>query len=237
MAIDEETLREYLDDPQVRHAWNIPKANRYAKVFAVVHIVALVAMVAALIAYFALADRALVANRPSGLVIVAVLAFAVSIMRFPQLRAEIRDLAAFKRELARNLNGQDAHDVDAQQRVEEGYLWPSRHYSVVAKMAGVTAFIVLIINTYQIAGLDLFRTVVFDLAIVAYLAGSLWNNFAFKAELLEAELEVRMRASLEYRERDPEGFQRQYDEPDGYSDDDIDYSAAPRDPRDGQGGN
>lgn len=32
MAIDEETLREHLDDPQVRHAWNIPKANRYAKV-------------------------------------------------------------------------------------------------------------------------------------------------------------------------------------------------------------
>lgn len=235
MAIDEETLREHLDDPQVRRAWNIPAANRYAKICAVVHIVALVAMVAGLIAYFALADRAFVANRPSGLVIVVVLAFAVSVMRFPQLKAEIRDLADFKRGLAKVLNGQDAHDVEAQERYEAGYLWPSRHFSVVAKMAGVTAFIVLIINTYQVANLDLFRTIVFDLAIVSYLAGALWNNFAFKAELLEAELEVRMRASLEYRERDPEGFDAQYNEPDGYTDEDIDYSAAPRDPRGGRG--
>lgn len=227
MAIDEETLREHLDDPQVRRAWNIPAANRYAKICAVVHIVALVAMVAGLIAYFALADRAFVANRPSGLVIVVLLAFAVSVMRFPQLKAEIRDLAEFKRGLAKVLNGQDAHDVEAQLDYEAGYLWPSRHYSVVAKMAGVTAFIVLIINTYQIANLDLFRTIVFDLAIVSYLSGAMWNNFAFKAELLEAELEVRMRASLEYRERDPEGFDAQYNEPDGYTDDDIDYSAAP----------
>lgn len=234
MAIDEETLREHLDDPQVRRAWNIPKAHRYAKICAVAHIVALVAMAAALIAYFVLADPAFKANRPSGLITVVLLAFAVSIMRFPQLKAEIRDLEGFKRELARNLNGQDAHDVEAQVAVEAGYRWPSRHYRVIAAMAGVTAFIVLTINTYQINNLDLFRTIVFDLAIVAYLAGALWNNFAFKAELLEAELEVRMRASLEYRQRDPEGFDRQYDEPDGYSDDDIDYSDAPRDQRRGR---
>ena len=94
-------------------------------------------------------------------------------------------------------------------------------------MAGFTAFAVLTINTYQLGVMDLFRTIVFDLGIVAFLAGSLWNNFSFKAALLEVELEERMRASLEFRERYPEECAAQYHDNDGYTDADIDYSEAP----------
>ena len=231
MAVDEETLRENLDNPEVRYAWRIPQASSYARIAAVVHIVALVAMTAALIAYFVTGSQQMVGNRISGLVIVVLMVYAISILRAFQIKAELSDLKDFGQELRRNFDGRDEHDVAAQIAVEETYLWPSRHYSVVAKMAGFTAFAVLVINTYQLGTMDILRTVVFDLGILAYLAGSLWNNFTFKAALLEEELEQRMRASLEFKERCPEEYAAQYRddsaEDDGYTDDDIDYSDAP----------
>lgn len=227
MAVDEETLRENLDNPEVRSAWRIPQANSYARITAVIHIIALVAMTVALAAYFITGSREMVYNRLSGLIIVVLMVYAISIMRIFQLKAEIADLADFKSLLARRFDGRDEHDVAAQIAAEESYVWPSRHYSVIAKMAGFTAFAVLVINTYQLGTMDMFRTIVFDLGIVAFLAGSLWNNFSFKAALLEAELEERMRASLEFRERCPEEYAAQYHDNDGYTDADIDYSDAP----------
>lgn len=228
MAVDEETLRENLDNPEVRAAWRIPQANSYARIAAVIHIIALVAMTAALAAYFITGSSEMVYNRLSGLLIVVIMVYAISIMRIFQIKAEISDLDGFRRELARRFDGRDEHDVAAQVAVEESYVWPSRHYSVIAKMAGFTAFAVLIINTYQLQTMDMFRTIVFDLGIVSFLAGSLWNNFSFKAALLEAELEERMKASLEFRERYPEEYAAQYHDNDGYTDADIDYSAAPK---------
>lgn len=227
MAVDEETLRENLDNPEVRSAWRIPQANSYARVAAAIHILALVAMTVALGAYFITGSNEMVYNRLSGLIIVVVMVYAISIMRIFQLKAEIADLKDFRRVLASKLDGRDEHDVAAQLAVEESYIWPSRHYSVVAKMAGFTAFAVLTINTYQLGVMDLFRTVVFDMGIMAFLAGSLWNNFSFKAALLEVELEERMRASLEFRERYPEEYAAQYRDNDNYTDADIDYSDAP----------
>lgn len=228
MAVDEETLRENLDNPEVRAAWRIPQANSYARIAAVIHIFALVAMTAALAAYFITGSNEMVYNRLSGLIIVVLMVYAISVMRIFQIKAEVSDLDGFRRELARRFDGRDEHDVAAQVAVEESYVWPSRHYSVIAKMAGFTAFAVLIINTYQLQTMDMFRTIVFDLGIVSFLAGSLWNNFSFKAALLEAELEERMKASLEFRERYPEEYAAQYHDNDGYTDADIDYSAAPK---------
>lgn len=227
MAVDEETLRENLDNPEVRAAWRIPQANSYARIAAVVHILALVAMTVALAAYFITGSHEMVYNRFSGLLIVVLMVYAISVMRIFQLKAEVADLDDFRAVLARALDGRDEHDLAAQLAVEESYVWPSRHYSVIAKMAGFTAFAVLIINTYQLGVMDLFRTIVFDLGILAFLAGSLWNNFSFKAALLEVELEERMRASLEFRERYPEEYAAQYHDNDGYTDADIDYSEAP----------
>ena len=226
MAVDEETLRENLDNPEVRSAWRIPQANSYARIAAVIHILALVGMTGALAAYFITGSSEMVYNRLSGLLIVVVMVYAISIMRVFQLKAEVADLDGFRRELARHFDGRDEHDVAAQVAVEESYVWSSRRYSVIAKMAGFTAFAVVIINTYQLQTMDMFRTIVFDLGIVAFLAGSLWNNFSFKAALLEVELEERMRASLEFRERYPEEYAAQYHDNDGYTDADIDYSAA-----------
>ncbi len=231
MAVDDQTLQENLDNPEVRNAWRIPQATSYARAAAIVHVLALIAMTVALAAYFIFGNPELVYNRFSGVIIVVILVYAVSIMRIFQIKAELADLDGFKQELRRSFDGRDEHDVAAQVTVEQTYLWPSRHFSVVAKMAGFTAFAVLIINTYQLGIMDLMRTVVFDLGILAYLAGSLWNNFTFKAALLAAELEERMRASLEFRERFPEEYAAQYRDDDGYTDDDIDYSAAPKDPK------
>ncbi len=229
MAVDEETLRENIENPEARYAWRIPQARTYAGVAAVVHILALVAMTAVLIAYFVTGSTEMLGNRISGLIIVVLMVYAISVMRVFQIRAEISDLEGFANELKRSFDGRDEHDLAAQVAVEETYLWPSRHFSVVAKMAGFTAFAVVIINTYQLGSVDILRTVVFDLGILAYLAGSLWNNFTFKAALLETELKERMRASLEFRERCPEEYAAQYHEDDGYTDDDIDYSAVPKD--------
>ena len=67
MAVDEETLRENLDNPEVRAAWRIPQANSYARIAAVVHILALVAMTVALAAYFITGSHEMVYNRFSGL--------------------------------------------------------------------------------------------------------------------------------------------------------------------------
>lgn len=227
MAVDEERLREHLDDREVRTIWGIPMAARWARFAGAAHFVALAAMCIALIAYLIVGDQELVNNRLSGLIIVVLLVFAVSILRFFQIRKEKEDLADFKKALARSFTGEDQHDIEAQLSVEASYVWPSRHLSVLTRMAGVTAFIILIINTYQIGNLDLFRTIVFDLGIVTYLAGSLWNNFSFKEALLEAELEERLRASLQYRDAHPELFEQ---EEDGWTDKDIDFSGSVEEP-------
>lgn len=206
MAIDEEKLQENLSHPAVLDAWGVTKTERYAKVFGALHLIALAAMTIALIIYFTASPAEAVQNRTSGLVIVVVLIYAISAVRFLQIKAEKADIPDFKAKLAQELNGQDEHDVAAQDALEESYRWPSRHYMLISRMAFITAFIVLMINTYQLGRLDFMRTVVFDLSILTYLLGSLWNNYTFKNCLLVAELEERLRAVMEYRNAHPEKF-------------------------------
>ena len=114
MAVDEETLRENLDNPEVRAAWRIPQANSYARIAAVVHILALVAMTVALAAYFITGSHEMVYNRFSGLLIVVLMVYAISVMRIFQLKAEVADLDDFRAVLARSLDGRDEHDLAAQ---------------------------------------------------------------------------------------------------------------------------
>ena len=230
MGVAEETVQEHLEDPTVLEAWGVKAARKYTRWTAIIHFILLAALAIAFACYFLFADAALRANRISGLIIVVLLVYAVSGMRFFQLKAERQDLPAFIAELSRKLNGEDAHDMAAQEEVEMSYLWPSRHYSIIGRMAGFTALAVLCINSYQLGQLDILRTVVFDIAIATYLVGSLWNNCAFKAELLYAELEARLRASLKFRDEEPEAYAAQYAsevDDDGYSDDEVDFSQDP----------
>lgn len=214
MAIDEEKLQENLSHPAVLEAWGITKTERYAKVFGALHLVALVAMTAALIAYFVISPAEVAQNRTSGLIIVVVLIYAISAVRFLQIKAEKADIPDFKARLAEEFNGQDGHDIAAQDALEGSYRWPSRHYMLISRMAFITAFIVLMINTYQLGRLDFMRTVVFDLSILTYLLGSLWNNYTFKSCLLAVELEERLKAVMEYRDTHPEEFSD--DDPDSF---------------------
>lgn len=215
MAIDEERLQENLSHPVVLETWGITKTERYAKIFGALHLVALVAMTVTLIAYFVTSPADMIQNRTSGLVIVVVLIYAISVVRFTQISAEKKDIPDFKAALARELTGQDEHDVAAQDALESSYHWPSRHYMIITRMAFITAFVVLMINTYQLGRLDFMRTVVFDLSILTYLLGSLWNNYTFKNLLLRAELEERLRAAMEYRDAHPEEFEED-NEADGF---------------------
>ena len=50
---------------------------------------------------------------------------------------------------------------------------------------------------------EIFRLDLSDGAILVYLTGAFWNNFAFKAELLELELVERTRATLQYQKAHP----------------------------------
>lgn len=222
MDANQERLEENLRNPVVLLEWDITSARRYARIFKVVHLVAIVAMTVAMILYLMFGGHYLVTTRVSGFVAVLALAYVTSILRFFQIKAELADIPKFTEIFAKNLNGQDEHDMGVQEALEQQFVWPCRHYQIIERMAGLTMLVVLCINTAQLGHLDLWRTVCFDLAILTFLMGSLWNNFTFRAAFLYAELEERLKASLAYRDAHPEEFEEEPE--DEYSDDEIDFS-------------
>ena len=207
MSTENERLEENLHNPVVLNEWGITAARKYARVFKIVHLLAIVLMTVAFILYLTCAGHTYVNTRISGFVIVVVLAYAASILRFFQIKTELADIPRFKEVMAKNLNGQDEHDMAVQEALEAEFIWPSRHYQVIARMAGITMLSVLCINTAQLGHVDIFRTVCFDLSIITFLMGSLWNNFTLKDALLTGELEERLKASLAYRDAHPEEFE------------------------------
>ena len=201
---DEKQVRELLASAEARDQWGITTAHRYARVCFIFHMTALIAMVGTAIYYLLAGDSSLNTQRTSGLFIVLALVFAVSVLRIFQLRAEICELPDFKHALARKLTGEDEHDTQAQAELEKSYVWRCKPYQIVARMAGITALVLILINTNQLQVLDSMRTIVFDFCILTFLAGASWNNFAFKEMLLTAELEERARASARWRREHPQ---------------------------------
>lgn len=222
MGTNQERLEENLHNPVVLQEWGITGAKRYARIFKAVHLVAIIAMTVVFVLYLIFGGHYLVSTRTSGLAAVIALAYATSILRFFQIKAELADVPKFAEVLAKNLNGQDEHDMAVQEALEHEFVWPSRHYQIIERMAGLTMLVVLCINTAQLGHLDLWRTVCFDLAILTFLMGSLWNNFTLKAKLLYAELEERLKAALAYRDAHPEEFEETPE--DDYPDDMVDFS-------------
>lgn len=88
-------------------------------------------------------------------------------------------------------------------QAEADYRWESIRYQRIARMIGLAALIIIAINTYQVGTNDFARVLLFDGAILIYLTGAFWCNFAFKAELLEVELEERSRATIKWQTEHP----------------------------------
>ena len=132
-----------------------------------------------------------------------VLAYAVSGLRHFQLRAERTELPKYRKALARELTGNPETDSEAQARVERNFKWESMRYRYIARMLGIAGLVIIMINTYQGATYDFARILIFDGAILIYLTGSLWNNYALKADILEVTLEERCRATIRWQTEHP----------------------------------
>lgn len=208
-APTDEQVKAYIDSvPGLREEWGIPKSKRMGTIALVLMNLFLVAITIGAIVYFAFASSGAAHQGVSGLVIVLVLAYAVSAVRLFQLRAERAELPAFRKMLASRLTGNPETDVEAQTRVETEFRWESLRYRTVARMIGIAALIILTINTYQIGIVDYGRVLLFDGAILVYLTGAFWNNYAFKADLLEVELEERSRATIGWQTEHPNAEQQ-----------------------------
>ena len=200
----DEQVKSYIDSvPGLRDEWGIPKAKRLGTIAFGLMNLFLVAIVVGAVAYLVRVDASISFKHLDGLVIVLVLAFVVSGIRIFQLRAERAELPGFRKMLAQHLTGNPQTDPEAQTRVEAEYRWESIRYQRIARMIGLAGLIIIAINTYQVGTNDFGRVLLFDAAILVYLTGAFWNNFAFKADLLEVELEERSRATIKWQTEHP----------------------------------
>lgn len=193
--------------PGLRKEWGIPGARRTATLCLFVMSLCLVAIVIGALYMFMFDANELSFNELTGIIIVLVLTYIVCGLRFFQLRFERKDLAGYRKALADKLVGNPTTDGDTQVRVSASYAWKKDHYRTVARMLGIAGLIIITLNTYQSGELVFSRMLLFDGAIVAFLAGTFWNNFAFKAELLEVELMERCRATMKWQTEHPDEVQ------------------------------
>ena len=213
-------VRQYLNQhPEVVETWGIPSAKRLARMTFILLNTLLIVLIVGVFAYFSMASFETVNNQPSGLIIVIILAYIVSAVRIFQLRAERRDLVRFRPFLQQRLTGNPETDVEAQMQAEEDFDWTSNKFTYICRMIGIAGLVILGINTYQVGVQDIGRTLLFDGAILVYLIGAVWNNFAFKAELLELELVERTSKTLQYQKAHPRAVAL----PDANDDEDEDW--------------
>ena len=209
-----EQVKSYIDSvPGLRDEWGIPKAKRLSTFTFGLMSLLLIAVVVGAVAYIMRVDTSISFKHLDGLVIVLVLAYVVSGIRLFQLRAERAELPGFRKMLAQNLTGDPQTDPEVQTRVEAEYKWESIRYQRIARMIGLAALIIIAINTYQVGTNDFARVLLFDGAILIYLTGAFWCNFAFKADLLEVELEERSRATIRWQTEHPGEAQELAEEP------------------------
>lgn len=213
-------VQQYLNDhPEVVTTWGIPNAKRLARIAFVLLNTLLIVLIVGVFVYFSMTSYEMVTNKVSGLIIVIVLAYVVSAIRIFQLRAERKDLVRFQPFLQKRLTGNPETDVEAQMKAEEDFDWASNKFTYICRMIGIAGLVILGINTYQVGVQDFGRTLLFDGAILVYLVGAFWNNFAFKAELLKLELVERTRATLQYQKTHPRAVAL----PDTQEDDEEDW--------------
>ncbi len=197
-------VRQYLDQhPEIAATWGIPNAKSLARITFILLNTLLIVLIVGVFVYFSTASFEMVNNQTSGLIIVIILAYVVSAVRIFQLRAERRDLVEFRPFLRQRLTGNPETDAEAQMQAEEDFDWTSNKFTYVCRMIGIAGLVILGINTYQVGVQDIGRTLLFDGAILVYLIGAAWNNFAFKAELLELELVERTDKTLQYQKAHP----------------------------------
>lgn len=199
---DEEVLQYIESIPNLRTEWGITGSKKMATITFVLLNILLVVVIIGTIVYFML-DGQQASHNVSGLLIVLVLAYAVSGLRHFQLRAERAELPKYRKSLARELTGNPETDSEVQARVERNFKWESMRYRYIARMLGIAGLVIIMINTYQGATYDFARILIFDGAILIYLTGSLWNNYALKADILEVTLEERCRATIRWQTEHP----------------------------------
>lgn len=185
--------------PGLRKEWGIPGARRIARLCSAIMIICLIAIVAGAILIMMFDESRLSMNELTGIAIVLVLTYIACGLRIFQLRFERAELVRYRKALAEKLIGNPATDADTQVRISASFAWKKDHYRTVTRMIGIAGFIIITLNTYQSGELVFSRMLLFDGAIIAFLAGAFWNNFAFKAEALEVELEERSRATMKWQ--------------------------------------
>lgn len=204
----DQQVEAYIESvPGLRREWGIPGAKRIATITFIIMVLCLLAIAGGTAAYLMFSSVKLTFTDLSGIIIVLVLAYVACGLRIFQLRAERAELPAYREALASKLTGNPETDVDAQAKVDVSFKWKSLHYRTIARMIGIAGLAVIALNTYQ-AGMqtgmmDYARTLLFDGAIVAFLTGAFWNNFAFKANLLEVALQERSRATIKWQTEHP----------------------------------
>lgn len=217
----DEQVEKYIDSvPGLRQEWGIPKAQRMAKVCFAIMNVCLIAIIVGVFAYFMFGDPAATRKGVSGLIIVLVLAYAVSAIRVFQLRAERAELPAYQKALAAKLTGNPETDVEAQMQVDAAFKWESLKYRYATRMIGLAGLVIITLNTYQLGMTDFARVLLFDGTIVAYLAGAFWNNFALKVDILEIDLRERSRATIRWQTEHPGATQKELEAQTAHSVDD-----------------
>ena len=195
----EELVEETMRNEEVLSEWGILEARRLSRILYVVFIVVTLATAIGAVAYLLLADSASVTVKTSGYLLVLLLACATFVLRFLQIRAQRTDIDRLAAELTRKLNGDPDHDLEVQTQVEAGFEWRSRTYMVAIRMVALAMVVLVAINTYQGAALDMPRQLVFDGCIASVVAGFAFNQFLLRAEMLEAELRARAEAAARYQ--------------------------------------